>query len=175
MPLHVQIKFTIPISISVCNCHFIFVLLFTNLCFSLYPLTFLPPIENQNLSNSQMYQLARNRSFFKINFQIPFPGCSFFPPELAFASYSRAGSFTHFIIVPLSALLDNGNSFMKSSSNTDFFSLAQLTNYCHSHFRSTTLVIRTVTPVCLVPQTTAHTCLAVSSKTFPGCIKENKL
>lgn len=31
------------------------------------------------------------------------------------------------------------------------------------------------TPVCCLPQTTAHTSLQVSSKTFQGCIMENKL
>lgn len=154
-----------------------------------YPLVFYIP-DNISTSNreqefgeegggSQLYQLTkRELIFFKTNFQIPFPSCSFFP-QLVFESRPSAASFTHCIEVPLSVLLDNGNSSMKNSSSRVYFS-----NYLSSLIIATVpyhYLSRSTSPVCktsdwfITSQITAHICPALCAKYFQECVRETKL
>lgn len=153
------------------------------LWFSIYPITFLPPTESRNLGRRgevlSCISLQKGSSFFfKTNFQIPFPSCSFFP-QLVFESRPSAASFTHCIEVPLSVLLDNGNSSMKNSSSRVYFS-----NYLSSLIIATVpyhYLSRSTSPVCktsdwfITSQITAHICPALCAKYFQECVRETKL
>lgn len=119
-----QIKLTIPISVLVYHCHLIFLLLFTYLLLFMYLLTFLSLTENRNMGGKKGRAIPRSISlqekgnFLKLISRFHFLVDLFFPPD-GVCILLRAGPFTHFLIVPLSALLDYRNSFMKSNSNPD--------------------------------------------------------
>lgn len=119
-PSPFQVQYTTVISLFCCC--------WLNLCFSRYPLTFLYPTENRNLGRRRGRSIPRCISLQeRAHFLKPISrfhllvALLFFSSQLVFASCSRAGSFTHFIIVHLNARLDKRNSFMKNSSNIDVF------------------------------------------------------